>query len=184
MKSLEWILKNALSPINCLVGWYLLWFSSIYFLCLYFLVHFWSLTVSICNNLINEGLIRSCFATSLFPFLCVTFFKTIWSEVYHFPSIIDEYAYLILEFGVYRIFMHIMLTLAEMVIFKILYLYKFSVIAAMDEYFLTNFVTLFNLMINFGLTIVRISLGENKRTRMYFYNFAKPFEVYERVLVP
>jgi len=54
----------------------------------------------------------------------------------------------------------------------------------MDEYFLTNFVTLSNLMINFGLTIVRISLGENKRTRMYFYNFAKPFEVYERVLVP
>ena len=80
--------------------------------------------------------------------------------------------------------MHIVLTLAELVIFKILYLYKFSVIAAMDEYFLTNFVTLFNLMINFGLTIVRISLGENKRTRMYFYNFAKPFEVYERVLVP
>ena len=98
--------------------------------------------------------------------------------------ITDEYAYLICEFGVFRIFMHTVLTLAEMVIFKILYLYKFSVIAAMDEYFLTNFVTLFNLMINFGLTIVRISLGENKRTRMYFYNFAKPFEVYERVLVP
>ena len=98
--------------------------------------------------------------------------------------ITDEYAYLICEFGVFRIFMHTSLTLAEMVIFKILYLYKFSVIAAMDEYFLTNFVTLFNLMINFGFTIVRISLGEHKRTRMYFYNFAMPFEVYERVLLP
>ena len=98
--------------------------------------------------------------------------------------IIDAYAYLICEFGIYRIFMHIMLTLAEMVIFKILYLYKFSLIAAMDEYFLTNFVTFFNFMINFGLTIIRISLGEHKRTRMYFYNFAKPTEVYKRVLVP
>jgi hypothetical protein len=98
--------------------------------------------------------------------------------------ITDEYAYLYCEFGVFRISMHIVLTLAELVIFKILYLYKFSVIAAMDEYFLTNFVTLFNFMINFGLTIVRVSLGEHKRTRMYFYNFAKPFEVYERVLVP
>ena len=98
--------------------------------------------------------------------------------------ITDEYAYLILEFGVFRIFMHIVLTLAEMVIFKILYLYKFSVIAAMDEYFLTNFVTIFNFMVNFGLTIVRISLGEHKRTRMYFYNFAEPNEVYVRVLYP
>ena len=80
--------------------------------------------------------------------------------------------------------MHIMLTMTEMVIFKILYLYKFSVIAAMDEYFLTNFVTFFNFMINFGLTILRISLGEHKRTRMYFYNFAKPIEVYNKVLLP
>ena len=98
--------------------------------------------------------------------------------------ITDEYAYLICEFGVFRIFMHTSLTLAEMVIFKILYLYKFSVIAAMDEYFLTNFVTFFNFMINFGLTIIRISLGEHKRTRIYFYNFAKPIDVYNRVLVP
>ena len=80
--------------------------------------------------------------------------------------------------------MHFFLTLAEMVILKIFYLFKFFIIAAMDEYFLTNFVTFFNFMINFGLTIIRISLGEHKRTRMYFYNFAKPVEVYNRVLVP
>ena len=148
-------------------------------------MHSLSLTVSIFKNLNNEGLIRLFFSISFFPFICVTFSKSICSNIYPFyPLITDEYAYLICEFGVFRIFMHTVLTLAEMVIFKILYLYKFSVIAAMDEYFLTNFVTLFNLMINFGLTIVRISLGENKRTRMYFYNFAKPFEVYERVLVP
>ena len=46
--------------------------------------------------------------------------------------IIDEYAFIIGELGFYRIFMHIMLTLAEMVIFKIVYMYKFSVIAASE----------------------------------------------------
>ena len=129
--------------------------------------------MSTLNHLISEGLIISCF------------FKNICLNVYPFYCLItDEYAYLILEFGVFRIFMHSMLTLAEMVIFKVLYLYKFSVIAAMDEYFLTNFVTIFNFMVNFGLTMIRISLGEHKRTRMYFYNFAEPNEVYIRVLYP
>ena len=98
--------------------------------------------------------------------------------------ITDEYAYFICEFGMSRIIMHIMLTLAEMVIFKILYLYKFSVIAAMDEYFLTNFITLFNVMINLGFATIRISLGEDKRTRIYFNNFAKPTDVYKKVIWP
>ena len=97
---------------------------------------------------------------------------------------IDEYAYLIGEFGFYRIFMHIMLTLAEMVIFKIVYMFKFSVIAALDEYFFTNFVTLCNVLINFIFAIIRITLGENKRTRIYFGMFAKPTDFYKRVPWP
>ena len=97
---------------------------------------------------------------------------------------IDEYAYLIGEFGFYRIFMHIMLTLAEMVIFKIVYMFKYSVIAALDEYFFTNFVTLCNVLINFIFAIIRITLGENKRTRIYFGKFAKPTDVYKRVPWP
>ena len=98
--------------------------------------------------------------------------------------IIGEYAYLILEFGIYRILMHTLLTLAEMVIFKILYMYKFSVIAAMDEYFLTNFLTSFNIMINVGSTITRVWLNESRKTRMYFRKFAKPIDVYKRVPWP
>ena len=98
--------------------------------------------------------------------------------------IIGEYAYLTLDFGIYRILMHTLLTLAEMVIFKILYMYKFSVIAAMDEYFLTKFLTLFNIMINLGMTIIRVWLNENRRTSMYFLNFAKPMDVYKRILWP
>ena len=102
----------------------------------------------------------------------------------HFFLVVDEYTYLIAECGFYRIIMHVLLTLAEMVIVKILYIYKFFIIAAMDEYFLTYFITLFNIMINFGFTIIRYSLGEHRRTRVYFYNFAKPYEVYKRVIWP
>ena len=88
-----------------------------------------------------------------------------------------EYAYLIVEFGIHRIITHMLLTLAEMVIFKILYLHKFSIIASMDEYFLTNFITLINFMINFGLTIIKFSLGEHRRSNTYLHIFAKPIEV-------
>ena len=89
--------------------------------------------------------------------------------------IIDEYAYLICEFGMSRTLMHITLTMAETVIFKILYMYKYSVIVLMDEYFLTNFLTLFNVMINFGLAIIRVWLNEHRRTKIYFLNFAMMF---------
>ena len=101
-----------------------------------------------------------------------------------FFLVVDEYTYLIAEWSFYRIIMHVLLTLAEMVIVKILYIYKFSIIAAMDEYFLTNFITLFNIMINFGFTIIRYSLGEHRRTRVYFRNFAKPTEVYKKIIWP
>ena len=90
---------------------------------------------------------------------------------------IDEYAYLIWDFGSHRFVTHFLLTLAEVVIFKIIYMYKFSIITAMDEYFLTNFVTLINFMINFGLAIIKFSLGEHRRSNTYLHIFAKPIEV-------
>ena len=89
--------------------------------------------------------------------------------------------FLIVEVGFYRILTQILLTLAEMVIFKILYMYKFSIIVAMDEYFFTNFVTLLNGVINVGLTTIRFSLGEHRRTRLYLHNFAKPNEFYTKL---
>ena len=50
-------------------------------------------------------------------------------------------------------------------------------IASMDEYFLTNFVTLINFMINFGLTMIKFSLGEHRRSNTYLHIFASPIEV-------
>ena len=97
---------------------------------------------------------------------------------------IDEYAYFICDFALNRFVIHFLLTLTEVVIFKIIYMYKFSIIAVMDEYFLTNLVTLLNCMINFGFTTIRISLGEHKRTRLYFRNFAKPTDFYDKISWP
>ncbi len=88
------------------------------------------------------------------------------------------------DFGLNRFVTHFLLTLTEVVIFKIIYMYKFSIIAAMDEYFLTNLVISLNFMINFGLATIRIMLGEHKRTRMYFRNFAEPTEIYEKIPWP
>ena len=59
-------------------------------------------------------------------------------------NILGEYTYLTMTFGLYRTWLYQIMIIAEMVIFKILYLYKYSNIAVMNEYFLTNFVTLFN----------------------------------------
>ena len=92
--------------------------------------------------------------------------------------------FLISEIGFYRILTQILLTLAEMVIFKILYMYKFSMIVALDEYFFTNLVTLLNGMMHFGLTIIRYSLDEHRRTRLYFRNFAGPTEFYTKIHWP
>ena len=110
---------------------------------------------------------------SIFKIICL-------SDNNLYFTIIDEYAYYIANCGIHRIITHILLTLSEMVIFKILYMYKFSIIVAMDEYFFTNFVTLLNGVINVGLTIIRLSLGEHRRTRLYLHNFAKPNEFYNK----
>ena len=99
-------------------------------------------------------------------------------------AIIDEYAhqsYLIADCGIHRMITHILLTISEMVIFKNFYMYKFSIVVAMDEYFFTNFVTLLNGVINVGLTIIRFSLDEHKRTRLYLHNFAKQNEFYNKL---
>jgi hypothetical protein len=88
------------------------------------------------------------------------------------------------EFGLYRTLMYIAVTLAEMVIFKIIYIYKYSRIAIVNEYFLTNFVTSFNCVIIFWFTIIRLALGEHLRTRAYFQLFGKPYEVNRRVSYP
>ena len=96
----------------------------------------------------------------------------------------DEIMYLVVEFGTIRAYMYVWMTSAEILIFKIVYMYNYSKISAMDEYFLTNFVTFFNIVIIFVFSMIRICLREHLRTRFYHWNFAEPFEVYRKVHFP
>ena len=80
--------------------------------------------------------------------------------------------------------MHCHLIVAEITLFKICYMFKYSRIAVMDEYFLAKFVTLFNIIILSGVTIIRISLQEHIRIRLYFQEFGTPYDVYKKVIVP
>ena len=97
---------------------------------------------------------------------------------------IDEILYLVVEFGVIRTYMYVWVTCAEILVFKIIYMHNYSKISAMDEYFLTNFVTFFNILIIFIFSMIRICLREHLRTRTYHWNFAEPFEVYRRIIFP
>ena len=87
MKCLEWILKSELSPISCLVGWYLLWFSSIYFSCPYILVHSWFLTVSIFKDfiLLFTKLLLKYLSLFCSRWICISH-RWIWSISYSHAS--------------------------------------------------------------------------------------------------
>ena len=96
----------------------------------------------------------------------------------------DKFMYLAFQFGFYLIGRFTLLTATEMFVFKILYIYNYSRIARVNEYFLTNFVTSFNIIITFGFSMIRVCLEENLRTRFYYQNYAEPYEAYRKVYFP
>ena len=127
------------------------------------------------RNLKGSSCLLSIFSLAL---TCLIFFI----HTIHFVS--DEVLFSIFWFGFWRTYMHSLLTITEMVLFKIVYIFKYSRIAAMNEYFLTRFITSFNFVVIFGFTIIRILLKEHTGTRRYFHQFAKPYEVYKKVEIP
>ena len=92
--------------------------------------------------------------------------------------------FLAYEFGIYQTLRFTFLTAAEMFLFKVLYIYNYSRIAGVNEYFLTNFVTSFNVVITFGFCVIRMGLEENLRMRFYYKNYAEPYEAYRKVHFP
>ena len=76
---------------------------------------------------------------------------------------------LIILFGVTGIFLYNTLTITEIVVIKTLYLYKYSRIAAMNEYFITAMLTSFNILIIGSNIVIRITLKEYEGNP--FYNF-------------
>ena len=62
----------------------------------------------------------------------------------------DKYLQIIAIYGCHAIFKIYLLTATEMVVIKNLYIFKYSRIAAINEYFLTAVVTQFNIVYVFG----------------------------------
>ena len=96
----------------------------------------------------------------------------------------DELMYFAFDFGMMRTAMFSLLTTAEMLLFKIFYIVNYSRIAGVNEYFLTNVVTFFNIIIVFGFYLIRICLEEAVRTRYYYQHYAQPYEAYRKVHFP
>ena len=92
--------------------------------------------------------------------------------------------FLYYEFGIYQTIRFTFLTAAEMFLFKILYISYYSRIAGVNEFFLANFVTSFNILMTFGFAVIRIGLEENLRMRFYYQNYAEPYEGYRKVHFP
>ena len=92
--------------------------------------------------------------------------------------------YLVFEFGFFLTLRFSLLAVAEIFLFKIFYIHNYSRIAGVNEYFLTTFVTFFNIIIIFGFTVVRRGLEEHVRTRFYYENYAEPYEAYRKVHFP
>ena len=65
--------------------------------------------------------------------------------------------------------LHLLMTITEMVVMRCIYISKFSTIAAMNEYFISTTLTLFNMVI----IVINIILGLATRvletSPLYFY---------------
>ena len=92
--------------------------------------------------------------------------------------------FLTFESGIYQTVRFTFLTAAEMFLFKTLYISYYSRIAGVNEFFLANFVTSFNILMTFGFAVIRIGLEENLRTRVYYKYYAEPYEAYRKVHFP
>ena len=108
-------------------------------------------------------------------------------QLFNHPLILkfaDKYMFLVFTSGSYQCVRFILLTASEMFVIKILYIYNYSRMAGVNEFFLTRFITSFNIIITFGFSVIRIGLEENVRTRFYYQNYAEPQEAYRKVHFP
>ena len=65
--------------------------------------------------------------------------------------------------------LHLCLTIAEMVLMKVIYILRFSMIAIMDENFITTILNMFNMVFISILVIFRMMSDEQETTS--WYNF-------------
>ena len=67
------------------------------------------------------------------------------------------------------VFLHLLMTVTEMVVMKCIYISKFSRIAAMNENFISTTLTLFNMVIIAINVILRLATREMETSPFYFY---------------
>ena len=67
--------------------------------------------------------------------------------------------------------LHVLMTITEMVVMRCIYISKFSRIAAMNEYFISTTLTLFNMVIIAINIILRLATREMETSRYYFHHY-------------
>ena len=111
-------------------------------------------------------------ASALTIISLLTLFRgTQWLRVRYlnYDFIPTGYLNLILLFGVTAIFIFSILTTAEIVVIKALYLYKYSRIAAMNEYFIASILASFNVILVASNIVIRSVLKEYEGNPLYNY---------------
>ena len=86
-----------------------------------------------------------------------------WLFVYIF-IFLDVIVFMTMFVGLY-----LCLTIAEMVLAKVIYILRFSIIAIMDEYFITAILNMFNIVFVSILVILRMVSKDHETTS--WYNF-------------
>ena len=94
-----------------------------------------------------------------------------FSQLVRFPLFSDVIVYMTIAFG-----LHLCLTTAEMVLMKVIYILRFSRIAAMDEYFISTVLIMFNSVVILIIVMFRMVSKDIEVTA--WYNFVKqdPFK--------
>ena len=66
--------------------------------------------------------------------------------------------------------LHVLMTITEMVVMRCIYISKFSRIAAMNEYFISTTLTLFNMVIIAINIILRLATREMETSPLYLHH--------------
>ena len=66
--------------------------------------------------------------------------------------------------------LHVLMTITEIVVMRCIYIYKFSRIAAMNEYFISTTLTLFNMVIIAINIILRLATREMETSPLYLHH--------------
>ena len=79
---------------------------------------------------------------------------------------------------------YMILSITEIVVMKVIYIFKFSRIASMDEYFITTTLISFNIVIILIIMVLRVTVKEYESSAMFAYSnkYNQRTDLHENVL--